>query len=131
MAPAVCCPREALCHARNINVFRSGPGKILIFAVYLALLSKVVAGAQGLRVTEISINSQGQFRVGYAADSSSYYVLLRGNEVTKIDRSVAVKLGEDGPEELVDAVGIEGDSQRFYRLRQVPRSASLDLDGDG
>src|SRR5688572_8674742 len=102
----------------------------LRLTISLMLFAGATVWAQELRVTEALLNTQGRFTVFYASDASAYYVLYAGDRVTELTRVVALTLGANGEGQLIDPLSIGGNAQAFYRVRQVPRSASLDLDGD-
>ncbi|PYK02914.1 MAG: hypothetical protein DME23_00705 [Verrucomicrobia bacterium] len=103
-----------------------------LLAVILTLVcARVPATAQDFRVTEIAINAQGQLTVSHPSVSSAYYLFYRGDGVTNINQVVELKLGQDGTGQLTDPTRADSSPQAYYRVLQVPRDQSLDVDGDG
>jgi hypothetical protein len=77
----------------------------------------------------VRITPAGAVRIEHASDPGSYFVLEAGASVRTITQPSRLSLGFAGTggfEEPVAAV-----LARFFRLRQVPLTAPLDLDGDG
>ncbi|HKS38707.1 MAG TPA: hypothetical protein VJW76_16050, partial [Verrucomicrobiae bacterium] len=97
----------------------------------LALVCGLVQSrAQEFRVSNAEIDSRGQLTVLYPSTTDSYYLLYRGDTLTNILAVAALGLGQDGSGLLSDSATIDGASQAYYRVRQVPLAQSLDVDGD-
>jgi hypothetical protein len=77
-----------------------------------------------LVIEDVVLRSDGRLELRFSGASASYYRLLQGADVTSIDQPVA--LGLTPP--LITPLG---DAPRgFFRVQQVPRTSSLDSDGD-
>ncbi len=86
-----------------------------------------------LRILHEVIGGDGKLRVSFAPTrGTAYYVLYRGESVTRIDTPVALKLsGNSSSQELIDPSPIGTHGMAFYRIREVPIDQPLDSDGDG
>ena len=56
-----------------------------------------------LRITQVGHLSNGQLQIQHTANNDSYYVLMRGDEVTHILQAVDVQLFAANPGTLTDA----------------------------
>src|SRR5262249_54891011 len=63
-------------------------------------------------------------------NTRAYYILYRGDSVTNITQPVAMALAGGHPT-LTDRTSMAANDTVFYRIRAVPRTQPLDLDGDG
>ncbi|MFM1945026.1 MAG: hypothetical protein RI897_4008, partial [Verrucomicrobiota bacterium] len=70
------------------------------------------------------------FQVGVSAAVEKYYILYRGNTLTQIVLPTALDLGTAGEVGLTDGLGWQ-EAAQFYRVREVPVTQPLDVDGDG
>jgi len=83
-----------------------------------------------VRVEALGLDAQGRLVVTSPPDPGAYFVLRRGLTLEYIGRPVGIALGsaEGG---LVADRGLAQEEAAFYQLQSVPRSASIDTDGDG
>ncbi|MBL9138502.1 MAG: Ig-like domain-containing protein [Verrucomicrobiales bacterium] len=87
------------------------------------------ATAQSLQITGISLDGAGHPRIRHGGGASSYFVLLRGSELSDLTHAVDAQLGVQGSGELVDATPLR--ERAFYRVYQLPTTNAFDLDRDG
>jgi hypothetical protein len=99
--------------------------------LFLLLLVSTDVRGQGFDVLGFGVTAQGNFAVSHVSDTSSYYVLYRGQDLISIHQVAAVSLGRGATAQLTDPTPVSISSQGYYRLRQVPRSETVDIDGDG
>src|SRR5262245_51694971 len=71
-----------------------------------------------LRIKQVSHLPNGQLRIEHAANNNSYYVLLRGDEVTQIRQPVDAQLFATDPGILTDPAAPT--QSAFYIVLQVP-----------
>lgn len=83
-----------------------------------------VARAQ-LAIERLEFRADGILEVDFPGNPAGYYRLLSGSAVDRIEAVVDVSL-----EPPLLAIP-EGEPARFFRVQQVPRTQSLDTDGDG
>ena len=89
------------------------------------------ASAAELVVSAPQVGSDGRFSARAPADAASYYVLIRGSQVTQIQSPVALALGAATPVVLTDPDATVNRATAFYRVQRVPLAQPLDTDGDG
>ena len=87
--------------------------------------------AQEFRITEVTVDSQGNPVVRVEADTNFYYILYRGDVVTNVFLPTNAALGQVNESVLLDPQNANTNANAFYRVRRVPISAPLDMDGDG
>jgi hypothetical protein len=92
--------------------------------------SPLCAFSQGLRVSNISLDSLGQVHVRHESQTNFYYILYQGTNVTDISTPAAMVLGASGSSELI-AQTTSGQSAIFFRVRQLALDQPLDTDQDG
>ncbi len=85
--------------------------------------------AQQLQINRIELGAENRPRIHYSASSNFYYLLLRGDSITSVDRPVAAALFSVTNAILIDPAN--NLRSAFYRLREVPVADPLDSDGDG
>lgn len=89
-----------------------------------------VWAGQELWIEEVTLE-EGRPRVLHSSDTDSYYLLVRGTEVTGITWAVDAALGRDVAGQLSDPALLGPSASAFYRVLQVPIAHPLDTDGDG
>ncbi|MHC1764253.1 MAG: hypothetical protein AB9869_08100 [Verrucomicrobiia bacterium] len=96
--------------------------------VGLAILWTAAWAAPAFEIRGIIPLPAGGWTVRHASDVDGYYILYGGSSVESIVEPRALELGraEEG-----DAAVTEGSAVQFFRVRRVPLSEPLDLDGDG
>ncbi|MCW1914295.1 proprotein convertase P-domain-containing protein [Luteolibacter sp. GHJ8] len=101
---------------------------ICIGAGLLLATSIRAAELPGVKIEKIG----DDIRLSFLSDPDSYYIAEFGDSLAAFDRPVGLTLGTGLEELFVDAGILQTKPQRgFYRLKQIPRNAPLDLDGDG
>ena len=100
----------------------------LAAAVVLCLFGAQSA-AQAFTIDSISLATNGTRQVAITTDTDSYFCLLRGDIPATLTDVVSLVLGDGSLKHFEDASTQVATS--FYRVRQVPKASSLDLDGDG
>ncbi len=102
-----------------------------LFALLLLSSGILRADAQYFQVLDVSIDAQGRLHLHHLSDSSSYYILYRGDTVDSVSLPDGIALGVDGVGELVGRSSSAGKRASFYRVEWVFQRQPLDLDGDG
>src|SRR5687767_1146491 len=85
--------------------------------------------AQQVQISRIELGADDRPRIHYSAASNYYYLLLRGDTITTVERPVAATLFSVTDATLIDPTNTA--QSAFYRLREVPVAEPLDSDGDG
>jgi hypothetical protein len=98
----------------------------LLAALFLALSLNCLPAFQ---ITSFSLNPAGSFQVEHPTNTNSYYVLFRGPTLTDINTPVSLSLGTGTSVQLLDTNLIAPTA--FYRVQEVLKTESLDVDGDG
>ncbi|MDB6121196.1 MAG: hypothetical protein JWQ71_189 [Pedosphaera sp.] len=111
--------------AKIIFKFQQSYSLFLVILVYWVGL----CSSPAFQITSFSLNPTGPFQVQHEANTNSYYVLYRGSTLTNIDTPVSLALGAGISGQLSDT-NLVG-SAAFYRVQEVLKTESLDLDGDG
>ncbi len=89
------------------------------------------AVAGDFRITAQSTNPDHSRTIFFTqTNSQAYYILYRGDSMTNISQPVDVALASHFPR-LTDHTRLASKATMFYRIRAVPRTQPLDLDGDG
>ncbi|MBI2928494.1 MAG: Ig-like domain-containing protein [Verrucomicrobia bacterium] len=101
----------------------------LLLSLALSLVGGIQVTAQEFRIQDIARDATGRVTIRHAATPDHYYLLLHGATATTIATAIDAVLGRADTGELRDQTAT--DQQRFYRVRQVPLSSSLDTDADG
>lgn len=99
---------------------------------FLVLLAGTVSFdvcGQTLQISRIELDGAGRPRIQHGGDASSYFVLLRGSELSDLNHAVDARLGSAGTGELTDATPLR--DRAFYRVYRWSRTSPLDLDRDG
>ncbi len=87
--------------------------------------------ASEFRITSQAVGGDGRFRLAFTPTNYlSYFILYRGTEVTNILQPVDATLGPF-VFQLSDPTPVSSNASAFYRVRAVPLTQPLDLDGDG
>jgi subtilisin-like proprotein convertase family protein len=94
------------------------------------MLASLIRGAEP---PTVQIERFGNdIRLSFPSDPDSYYIAEFGSSLDEFDRPVALALGTGFEQLFVDSGILLAKPQRgFYRLKQIPRDAPLDTDGDG
>jgi len=105
---------------------------VLIF-LFFGMLSPYSPGqiswAQDALITSFRIAADGRFMLEHAANADSYYILLRGDQVSSIATPKDLQFGVTERGQLRDP-DLPAQA-KFYRVRRVPLANPLDTDGDG
>jgi RHS repeat-associated protein len=101
----------------------------LFGACWLALAGALPSGAQEFRVSDIALDAQGRVTLQHEANTNSYFILLRGTEITNIRTATDLALATGTVGTLSDST--PPPSSGFYRVLGVPLNAPFDSDGDG
>ncbi len=99
-------------------------GPIKAFVVLAVWVSSQCGLAADPRIEEVTVDTAGRLRIGFPAEVSHYYRLLRGEGPGDIRRPVMI--GLNGPF-AVEAPVETG----FFRLEELVRDTPMDTDGDG
>jgi hypothetical protein len=84
-----------------------------------------------LRITSLGL-AGGRAQVSFThTNYRAYYVLYRGAEPANIQQPVQARLARFPPMRMTDPTPGSSNASSFYRIRAVPKSQPLDLDGDG
>ncbi len=111
--------------------FVSVAGNLLVRALAVVLFLGACPGfAQDFAINEVSRGPDQRVRVTYPSTNDAYYILERSSDLQAFPEAVGMALGARGTSTLQEASAVP-DRALFYRLRQVPLTASLDSDGDG
>ena len=108
---------------------RNKPLPLLVSAAILGALT--ILWSQEFQITEISIGTNGVARLQHEANTNTYYLLLRGNELNAIHSPADVALGTNQFGQLTDPTNALSQTAAFYRVLGVPLNQPFDLDGDG
>lgn len=79
------------------------------------------------RITSFALDAAGAGHIGYQSHSNFYYILYEA----AANEPVAVKLGVEGLDEMIDPTPPNGAGLDSYRLENQPLATPLDLDEDG
>jgi hypothetical protein len=82
-------------------------------------------------ISSFSVDSQNAAHIGYSSRTNFYYLVYRGTNVETAGMPVAMKLGTNGPDELIDPNPPPGADQNSYIVENQPIDQPLDVDGDG
>ncbi|HMO64225.1 MAG TPA: hypothetical protein PKE47_03185 [Verrucomicrobiota bacterium] len=110
---------------------RALPGLRGVFAAMVGLGLGAAGHAAEVRITAADVGPDGRAVVSFVSDPAAYYLLERGDRVDAIATPVNSALGQAGAMTLADREPQVAREASFYRLREVPRTAPLDSDGDG
>lgn len=89
------------------------------------------AHAADLQITAPRLDANHHFQITAPADSTGYYVLVRGSGLSQVQTPVALGFGATATVTLTDPAPAQGQATAFYRLQQFPLDHPLDTDGDG
>ncbi|MEM7384719.1 MAG: hypothetical protein AAF514_07205, partial [Verrucomicrobiota bacterium] len=95
---------------------------------FLCILGPAVG--QEAPLVHLSRSAGGSMELQIEGRADNYYILYRGQDLTKHGEAVAMALGGNGTLTLRDRYAISAD-QVFYRVLEVPTNQSRDTDGDG
>ena len=98
-------------------------------ALFVAASASVSVCGQDFRITDVDVNREGKLTIVHPSAVNFYYVLYRGASPENIREPVVLASGKDGLGQLIDPQPLGRTS--FYRARQVAKTASLEIDGDG
>jgi hypothetical protein len=100
----------------------------LLLAVLLCFAADVLPGrAQPFAITSTTL-SNGVQQLGFPGRSDSYYLLQSSSSLTLTSRPVAALL-EAGTNQMFQ--GALSGASEFFRVEQLPLTATNDLIGDG
>ncbi|KAB2668333.1 MAG: hypothetical protein DVB31_06630 [Verrucomicrobia bacterium] len=108
------------------------PASVSALSLALGLLLGIASPsrAEDLAIVDFRMDPLGA-RVRIQAKASSYYLLVRGEQISDIQAATDARLGSDGQIELVDRLEAPAGTARFYRVVQLPLTAPRDVDRDG
>ncbi|MEW6157218.1 MAG: hypothetical protein AB1813_07270 [Verrucomicrobiota bacterium] len=101
---------------------------VLLFSATLASGNPAAEQTAELRI-RLQLDDQGRVAIHHTSATDFYYVLYRGEEVTKINLAVDLRFGGSEMGELRDSA--PAGSARFYRVQRVPVAQPMDTDNDG
>ncbi|MFN0067732.1 MAG: hypothetical protein ACKVYV_08870 [Limisphaerales bacterium] len=111
--------------SRLVRGFRSG------YAASAGLLLLATPSRAQVQITGATLAADGRPTVTFQSGADAYHLLLRGATADLIQTPANARLGVAGAATLADRAPLAGGAAAFYRLREVPRSAPLDVDHDG
>ncbi len=82
-------------------------------------------------IDTVTIDQQGNGVISYYSHTNFYYRLYRGADADTTGLPIAMKLGIEGPDMLIDPTPLPGATPDDYTLENQPIGQPLDLDGDG
>ena len=99
----------------------------LSIAVFLLLL---VTGVQAVHPGATATQELSKQAIGYKTSPDNYHILYRSTSLEGAWRPIRMKLGGDGPEDVMrDTVPIK--HRAFYRVLSLPLDEPRDTDADG
>lgn len=123
--------------SKNFGCFRSWVRRGFLECLCLCL---GLAGAELGRAAErspmvaferVTRATDGRLRFQFASSTNAYYVLYRSlTPDFTAQLPLAIRFGDAGSTVLTEALGAAG-AGAYYRVREIPRSAPVDTDGDG
>lgn len=113
-----------------MKTHKRGQRSLLLSAVLVLTADATDLNAQEFRISEATVNPQGQFIVRFPSSADYYYILRRGDAPQAITSPRAAALGTGGAGQLADPAGLANTGAAFFRVLQVPRAQPLDLDAD-
>lgn len=99
-------------------------------AAVLGLWASLWAACAQPLIEDIRIDFRGEVSVRVGTLPDRYYVLLAGEDVTRIDQPVDVRLGTGQPARM-QARRLPNPDASFFQVQEVLRADPLDLDQDG
>lgn len=87
------------------------------------------ASAQSFQITNVTLNAQGIFKIGFPSTNTSYFILNRGPQVGNTTSAVDMVLGQAGGGQLTNSA--TGSGAAFFNVQMVLLTQPHDTDGDG